>query len=44
MELRSRGEGFNDIAAVEGSPKAAVGRALCGHERMFADLVSDLDG
>jgi hypothetical protein len=37
-ELKFRGsrEGFGDVLAVKGSAEAHVGRALSGHERMFA--------
>jgi hypothetical protein len=41
MELGGRGKGLNDVATIEGSPKTTVGRALGGHERMFARAASD---
>ncbi|MGH3119304.1 MAG: hypothetical protein ACRDQ2_19755 [Gaiellales bacterium] len=36
VKLCCRRKGFSEVMAVEGAPKAAVGMALRGHERMFA--------
>ena len=38
LELRRGRERLSDVAAVEGSAKTHVGRALSGHERMFPCL------
>ena len=38
LELRRGRERLGDVAAVEGSAKTHVGRALSGHERMFPCL------
>jgi hypothetical protein len=40
LELRSRGEGFRDVAPIERAAEAHVRRALRGHERMFAHVSS----
>ena len=37
LELRGGRERFRDVAVVEGAAEAGEGRALRGHEQMFAE-------
>jgi hypothetical protein len=41
LELRGGRKSFGDVSPIEGTAEAVVGRALRGHERMFARIVLD---